>query len=131
MVELKSNPRCKYQIAYHFVWIPKYREHILKSKIKDDLEYELKKIVDDYKLSLLALEIMEDHIHIFVSSGPEHSPSKLIRLFKGITARRLRVKHDELRQHKHLWTPSYFVATHGNVSSETIRRYIEECQQQK
>ncbi|MFX1534160.1 MAG: transposase [Promethearchaeota archaeon] len=26
------------------------------------------------------------------------------------------------------WAPSYFVTSSGNVSSETIRRYIEEAQ---
>jgi len=25
-----------------------------------------------------------------------------------------------------LWTRSYFVSTHGHVSSETIKKYIEE-----
>jgi len=28
----------------------------------------------------------------------------------------------------HLWAPSYYVGTAGNVSAETIRRYIEETQ---
>jgi putative transposase len=70
-------------------------------------------------------------IPIFVSAHPKIAPATLVKLFKGITARKLFKEFPELKKRLwggHLWTPSYYVGTAGNVSAETIRRYIGECQ---
>lgn len=31
-------------------------------------------------------------------------------------------------KYRTLWSPSYYVGTAGNMSAETVRRYILECQ---
>jgi putative transposase len=46
-------------------------------------------------------------------------------LFKGKTSRILRNKFPELLKLPSLWTHSYFVSTAGNISNETIQKYIE------
>ena len=33
---------------------------------------------------------MPDHVHLFVSAPPKFAPSEVVRLFKGITSRRLK-----------------------------------------
>lgn len=45
---------------------------------------------------------------------------------KGYTARVLRERYGHLARMTSLWTRSFFVSTAGNVSSETIERYIAE-----
>jgi putative transposase len=50
----------------------------------------------------------------------------LMAKIKGYTSRRLRQEFPHLRRLRSLWTRSYFVSTAGNVSSETVKRYIEE-----
>jgi len=87
-------------------------------------------IAEKYGFEIPALEIMPDHIHLFVSAHPKFAPATLVKLPKGITARKLFKEFPELKKKLwdgHLWTPSYYVGTAGNVSAETIRRYIEEC----
>lgn len=128
MVEIKSTRHAKFQIAYHFVWIPKYRNSILNNDIKAELNSIIHGIAKQFNFEILALEIMPDHIHLFLSASPKYSPAEIIKIVKGTTARKLRAKFPTLCNSKHLWTDSYFIATHGNVSAETIRRYIEECQ---
>ncbi len=131
LVKVKSTRHAKYQIAYHFVWIPKYRKSILKGEIKEFLEELFKEIAQEYGFEILAMEVMPDHIHIFVSAPPKYSPSTIVKIFKGISAKKLFQKFPELRKEywkNHLWAPSYYVGTAGQVSAETIRRYIEECQ---
>lgn len=44
---------------------------------------------------------------------------------KGGTGRILREAFKELNAMPNLWTRSYFVSTAGNVSSETIKQYVE------
>jgi len=50
---------------------------------------------------------------------------KIVKLFKGRTSRYLRQEFPELLKLPSLWTRSYFVSTVGNVSAETIQKYIE------
>ena len=131
LVKLKSTRHAKYQIAYHFVWIPKYRKQLLKGEIRDFLEELFKEIAREYAFEILAMEIMPDHIHLFVSAPPRYSPSTMAKIFKGVSAKKLFQEFPQLRKEygkNHIWAPSYYVATAGQVSAETIRRYIEECQ---
>jgi len=46
-------------------------------------------IAAPYSLEILACEVMPDHTHLFVSTPPKFLPAALVRLLKGITARRL------------------------------------------
>ena len=50
---------------------------------------------------------------------------KLFAQIKGGTSSVLRTQFKELSQMKSLWTRSYFVSTAGNVSSETIKWYVD------
>ena len=81
--------------------------------------------------SVLSLEVQPDHIHLFVSIPPATSVADAIKILKGSTARKLFVKFPELKKQLwggHLWSPSYYVGTAGNVSSETIQKYIESTE---
>jgi len=88
----------------------------------------LKSITEELGCEIIALEVMPDHVHLFVNCPPRYSPSYLANYFKGKSARLVLKKFPELRKYMggKLWTRSYFVSTAGNVSSETIKKYIEE-----
>ncbi|WP_189167883.1 IS200/IS605 family transposase, partial [Sphaerisporangium melleum] len=54
------------------------------------------------------------------------SPSQVADRFKGFTSHHLRAEFPHLRsQLPTLWSRSYFVATVGAVSAQTVQRYIE------
>lgn len=61
MVEIETTRHAKFQIAYHFVWIPKYRKNILQNDLKIELIHE---IARQFGFQTLALEIMSDHVHL-------------------------------------------------------------------
>lgn len=85
-------------------------------------------IADAKEYKILELQVMSDHIHIFVSAKPFESPTDIIKVFKGVTALRLFKKYPELREQfwkGKLWSPSYYVGTAGTVSAETIKMYIK------
>jgi putative transposase len=74
----------------------------------------------------MALEIMPDHVHLFVKAHPSRSPSRIANQFEGFTSRQLRAEFAHLRSRlPTLWSRSYFAATAGAVSAETVRRYID------
>lgn len=83
----------------------------------------------DRGYDVLGLEVMPDHVHIFLSAPPAVSPALIAKVLKGASARRLFTMFPHLRRRLwggHLWTPSCYIGTAGHVSAETIKRYIEE-----
>jgi len=118
-----------YNINYHIVWIPKYRRAILKGKIKEELLNLFESVAKGNQIQIIQAEIMPDHVHLFVSAPPRLSPAKVVNMFKGVSARWLRERFPELKKlvsKDALWTRTYYIGTAGHVSSETIRKYIEE-----
>lgn len=75
---------------------------------------------------MIAMEVMPDHVHLFLNVLPTDSPADIMAALKGTTSRLLRQEFKHLQHLPSLWTRSYFVSTAGNVSSETIQRYVEE-----
>ena len=119
-----------YSIAYHLVWIPKYRRKILTGDVQAETKRLITECCERQGLTLLALETDLDHVHVFVSAPPRFSPALIANLLKGYSSRYLREKFPRLHKvcgKDHLWTSSYYVGTAGVVATETIRRYIMEC----
>jgi putative transposase len=83
-------------------------------------------ICQEIEVSIVALEVMPDHIHIFLNALPNISPSDIMAKVKGVTSKTLRQEFKHLQHLSSLWTRSFFCSTAGNVSSETVQRYIEE-----
>lgn len=73
----------------------------------------------------MALECDKDHAHLFLNALPMLSPADIMAKIKGVTSKKLREEFLHLQHLQSLWMRSYFVSTAGNVSSETIRHYVE------
>jgi putative transposase len=112
-------------IVFHLIWCPKRRKPILTGKVAEDCRALLKAKCVEQGWTIVELAIQPDHIHLFVRAWPTDSASEIVKHCKGVTSRVLRLNHPHLLKLPSLWTRSYFASTAGNVSSETIRRYIE------
>ncbi|MEW6046842.1 MAG: IS200/IS605 family transposase [Bacillota bacterium] len=125
----KSTPNAVYEINYHLVWSTKYRKPVLVPPVDVALKDLLAQTAAERGYDVLGLEVMPDHVHIFLSAPPALSPALIAKVLKGASARRLFIMFPHLRSRLwggHLWNPSYYVGTAGHVSAETIKRYIEE-----
>ncbi len=112
-------------IVYHLVWTPKRRKAILVGPVADDCRALIERKCEERGWSILQLAIQPDHIHLFVRAWPEVSASEIVKECKGLTSHELRAKYPDLKRRlPSLWTRSYFAATAGNVSQETIQKYI-------
>ncbi len=113
-------------MGYHVVWCPKYRRPVLSGPVKDRCEALLRAKAAEHSWRIVALEIMPDHVHLFVKAHPSDSPSRIANQFKGCTSRILRREFPHLRSRlPTLWSRSYFAATVGGVSAATVQRYID------
>lgn len=113
-------------INYHLVWIPKRRKAVLVGDVEKRLRQIIFDVCNEKDWKLIALEIMPDHVHLFVNVGSNTGSHDVAKAIKGRSSRLLRKEFPHLLKLPSLWTHSYFVSTAGNVSSETVRRYIEE-----
>jgi len=109
---------------FHFVWIPRRRRKVLIGEVATKLEEIIKEVSSELSLNILAMEIMPDHVHLFVSCPPNIAADQIMFRLKGRSSRVLRKEFPHLLKMPSMWTRSYFVSTAGNVSTETIKRYI-------
>ncbi len=130
MNNYKSLNHCKYLIQYHLVWCPKFRYNVLKDNIEESLRRILAEVCKKYQYEIIELEVMPDHIHVFISVKPTMSPTDIVRTLKSITAVQLFKEFPTLKKFYSrcgsLWSKGYFVSTIGKVSTETIQKYIQE-----
>jgi len=134
MNEYKSLSHCKYLVQYHLVWCPKFRYNVLKGNVEEALKKILAEICTRYEYEILELEVMSEHIHIFISAKPTIAPTDIVRTLKSIAAIQLFKEFPALKKFYSrcgsLWSKGYFVSTIGKVSAETIQRYIQEQKNQ-
>jgi len=112
-------------IIYHLVWTPKRRKAVLRGAIARDCRHLTREKCAEQGWEIIELASQPDHIHLFVRVNPSVAASEVVKECKGVTSFRLRRQYAILRRLSSLWTRSYFAATAGNVSSETVKRYIE------
>ena len=113
---------------YHIVWCVKYRRKVLIDDIEKTLKELLIEISNENNIKIIEMETDLDHIHILIECSPQHFIPNILKIFKGISARKLFLKHPEIKNklwNGHLWNPSYFVATVSENTEEQIKRYIQ------
>lgn len=126
---VRSTKHAVYDIKYHVVWVPKYRKHIFNDEMREYVKGILQRIAEEYEFNLDIMEVMEDHVHIFVEAPPRYAPSRVVQIMKSITAREVFKQYPELRKQLwagELWSDGYFVRSVGDkVKADIIRKYIE------
>ena len=119
------------QNSFHFVWKPKYAYPILVGEIKTYCEQILRYIAGQYGYDVHSLEVMPDHIHIFVSFKPSVCVSDVFHKLKGISAREIFLVFPELRKKYwggHLWSRGKFFRSVGSTTDRAVKHYIESSQ---
>ncbi len=125
-VRYRRNNGSVFSLKYHLVFCPKYRRPVLVGEVEKRLKELLTQKAEEIDVTIEALEVMPDHVHMFVSTDPTEAPQRLANQFKGYTSRILRQEFPHLKSRlPSLWSRSYFVSSTGRVSEETVKRYIE------
>lgn len=114
-----------YNLNYHIVFCPKYRRKCLVGDVGQRCEVLIREKVAELECEVVALEIMPDHVHLFVSAPPDHAPNFIVNQVKGMTSRLLRQEFPFLLKMPSLWTRSYYVGSVGHASDSVVRAYIE------
>ena len=123
----KTKKSIVYKNQFHVIWTVKYRKELLTGKIEERLKEIIYEVCQEKEVELKAIEVMPDHVHVFIDADPRQPLHLLIKAFKGRTSNELRKEFKILTTRiPSLWTRSYFCCTVGHISEETIQKYIEE-----
>ena len=121
------NSHCVFNIGYHIIWCPKYRRKVLINGVDIRLKEILVKRAVAIGVSIEKMEIMPDHVHLFVKAVPTLAVHFIVNQLKGYSSYILREEFPWLKSRlPTLWTRSYYCETIGHISENTIIRYIED-----
>ena len=129
-MELKRNSNAVYLLNYHLILITKYRKKVfINDTIVERTKDIMRKIANDFDVDIINQECGTDHIHLMISTKPTTELTKLVNLLKGTSSRYLRKEFEsqlsEVLYGDSFWSDSYYIATAGNVSVDTIYNYID------
>ena len=126
MKNLKHNTTSVVNINYHIIWCPKYRRKVLVDGVDTRLKEVLVHIAEESGCTIATMEVMPDHIHIFLKGTPTIPIHLIVKNLKGKSSRILRSEFPHLKRRLPcLWTRSYYCETIGCINEETIKKYIE------
>lgn len=78
--EYRKGPHTVYDLQYHFVWVTKYRYHILKGDVALRARDLIRQTCESRNITVLSGHGSRDHVHIHVSCSPELAPSKWLNI---------------------------------------------------
>lgn len=108
------------------MWCPKYRRQVLVAPIDERLKELIAEVAAEHEMTVHSLEVMPDHVHLFVEADPTLCVAEIVNRFKARSSRVLRQEFPKLRSRlPTLWSRRYYAGSVGAVSEAVVRRYIE------
>ena len=115
----------------HLIFSCKYRKKLL-IKYGEEIKQLFYDIAEEKDLNIIEMEVDKDHIHTLVQYSPTKSILEIVRHFKQISTYRIQRQNNnqiylkkQFWKEKTFWSDGYFACSIGNVSKETIQKYIE------
>ncbi|MCZ6901799.1 MAG: IS200/IS605 family transposase, partial [Rickettsia endosymbiont of Ixodes persulcatus] len=86
-------------------------------------------IEERYEIRFLEIGVDKDHVHFLIQSVPSYSPTKVARIVKSITAKKMFEKFPDLKNTlwgTEFWTNGYFMSTVGTHRDEKkLHTYVK------
>ncbi len=126
----KRTSHSVYNLNYHIVFVTKYRHKVLVGEVETFVKERLREICTRYGWEVLELEVMPEHIHLFVSAPPKVAPLQIASTLKSILTVDTFRAFPRLKRTwfwgSGLFSDGTYYGSAGAVSAEIIKRYIAE-----
>lgn len=125
MSKYNASSHSTYNVACHIVFSPKYRYNLVRYRAAERLKTLFLQAASHLGIIIQAMEVMPDHVHLFIIARPTISIPQILQYLKGYSSYFMRKEFTYLRRYPSLWTRSYFVETVGHISEKTVVNYIQ------
>ena len=134
MVEITFRKHSVGQSAYHLVWRPKYNFSIFRHPYPRKIVMDaLKEVATKWNILIYEMEVMQDHVHLFIEIPPTMTVSFSLQILKGGSSRIFFKRCTIWRKYcsrfglskPHLWSPGKFFRSVGSVTAEAVEKYIK------
>lgn len=115
-------PHVYAQIYVHLVFVVKFRQALISKAWKDELYMYITGIIQNKRHKVLAINGVEDHIHIFIGLAPVGSISELVKVVKVESSNWINSKR--LTSTKFSWQIGYGAFTYARRDLNMMIRYI-------
>ena len=129
MKGLKSTAQTKYDLRYHFVWVPRYRKRVLNGQLARRIEGMIRFAAQIHEWEIYELAIGLDHVHLYLGAQPKWSPSEMMKAIKGGTSNKIREIFptlDEVYWGATFWADGFFVKSIGAITDKVISEYVKK-----
>ncbi len=116
------------QLYFHVVFAVKGRQKLIAKKWKDELYKYITGIITNKQQKLLAINGIEDHMHILIGTKPTCLLSDLVKAIKSNSSKW--VNELNLTPKKFQWQSGFGAFTLGHSQLGTIINYIERQEKQ-
>ena len=93
----RTNAGAVFSLKYHLVWCPKYRRKVLVAPVDNRLKELIAETAEEHGMTVHTMEVMPDHVHLFVEADPTLSVAEIVNRFKRRSSRILRQQYASLR----------------------------------
>jgi putative transposase len=100
MSPVKRTRQSVYDLKYHIVWVPKYRKIVLQGSVVKRLKEVFQGIAERYEFEIDTMEVMEDHVCLFLSAPPRYAPAEIVQIMKSISAKMVFREFPEIKEQK-------------------------------
>lgn len=111
------------QIHLQFIFAVKFRQALIQKNFKEELYKYITGIVQNNKHKLLAINGVEDHIHILVGFRTHQSVADLVNDIKSNSSKWINEKR--FLPVRFEWQKGYGVFSYGKSQMDTVINYIE------
>ena len=123
-----NNNHSVFLLNYHLILVIKYRRKVISKEIKNRLIEIFEYICGNYNISAIEINSDLDYLHILFKAHPNSELSKFINAYKSATSRLIKKEFPEIKAqllNDSFWSKSFFLATTGGVTLDTIKQYVE------
>lgn len=132
MKGLKHNNHSVGQNCFHLVWKVKYAYDFLnRPTLNKAVQGMIRLVAMKQGWEIYELQVMPDHVHLFIGFPYDVTPKYVITLMKVKTASMLFRNFPWLKRYflkGHFWSPGKFFRSVGNVTADVIQNYIKYSQ---
>ena len=111
------------QIHLQFVFVVKFRKALIDKSFKEELYQYITGIVQSYGHKMLAINGVEDHVHVFIGMRPTQSISDLMQDIKGSSSKWINEK--KFLKVKFEWQEGYGAFSYSKSHVQNVINYVK------